>query len=103
MNKTQEPKYDAVAFADSGRAGGVSQVALGYRTALVNRVSGKAIPHDEPVFILRARDVHAVRAIEHYRGLCHDEDHKAFVAARVLQFQDFAEKHPERMKEPDSP
>lgn len=85
MRKYQEPKYDVA----NGR--------------LFNRVSGESIPDDEPVFILRARDVHAVATIGWYAGHCKNQEHVEIVKQRWLDFQQFRDEHPERMKEPDSP
>lgn len=67
---------------------------------IVNRISGEVIPDDEPVFIFRARDHHARKAIEFYQTIVEDEHHKAAIAETVEAFEVFAEMHPERMKEP---
>lgn len=84
MTRQQEPKYEI----RDGR--------------LVNRASGEAIPDDEPVMIFRARDKHAHGAILNYARLCRDEHHYGVVQDRARDFAEFAEKHPERMKEPDT-
>lgn len=85
MLVSQEPKYNA----EAGQ--------------LVNRASGKPIPSDEPVFILRAKDRNAVQAIMHYRSLClGNPEHYQAVDARVGDFLEFAANHPERMKYPDT-
>jgi len=84
MNVYQEPKYKIV----DGK--------------LVNRQSGEAIPDDEPVFILRARDRHAFGLLQRYAGLAKDEKHREAVFVRIVQFKNWAEMHPDRMKEPDS-
>ena len=68
----------------------------------VNRSSGEAIPDDEPVFIFRARDVHAANAITYYAGLCSDQEHDRIVRECAMDFIRFAKAHPERMKEPDT-
>lgn len=80
----QEPKYSS----DQG--------------GIFNRQSGEYIPHDEPVFILRARDKHAVEAISYYYDIVGDAHHAQVVMARREQFHAFAKEHPERMKEPDT-
>lgn len=69
---------------------------------IFNRASGQEIPHDEPVFIIRARDMHAACVIAHYMGLVQNDKHRAAVRDRLRDFIDFAIKHPERMKEPDT-
>lgn len=85
MLYSQEPKYDAIAGQ------------------LVNRATREPIPNDEPVFVLRAKDVNAVYAIMHYRSLClGNPDHYAAVDARVGDFLRFKEQHPDRMKKPDT-
>lgn len=87
MLKSQEPKYDVDA---NGR--------------LVNRATGIAIPDDEPVFVLRAKDKHAVKTLMRYADMCGDGDprHIDVVHQRLTDFIRFSEEHPERMHEPDS-
>jgi hypothetical protein len=85
LSLTQEPKYTV-----NG-------------SAIVNRASGEAIPADEPVFIFRARDKYAADVIGDYAAqFCTDPAHAAAVEARFIQFSEWAEAHPERMKEPDT-
>lgn len=84
MLNTQEPKYDVA----NGR--------------IVNRDSGEAIPDDEPVFIFRARDVHAVDALHGYLMHVMDAHHMGCVSRRIDDFKRFAAEHPDRMKEPDT-
>ena len=89
LTTAQEPKY-TVSQKD-GR--------------LVNRATGKPIPDDEPVFVLRAQDVKAIYALQAY--LSHvagsgDIRHVSVVNARIANFIDFANAHPERMKTPDT-
>lgn len=85
MLTTQEPKYDV---NKDGR--------------LVNRFSGEVIPDDEPVFVLRARDMKAAQAILDYGDSCSDKEHREVVHGRYHDFMAFAKNHPERMKEPDT-
>jgi Restriction alleviation protein Lar len=81
----QEPKYTV-----NGRA-------------IVNRASNEEIPHDEPVFILRARDVHAMYALRSYLlRLPAGSEHRRAVEARCMDFFNFKAAHLDRMKEPDS-
>lgn len=87
MDAKQEPKYEA----RDGR--------------IFNRASGEAIPDDEPVFILRARDTTAVATLLHYyhgHRLAENDQHADAVLQRVLDFQRFMREHPERMKYPDT-
>lgn len=85
LAQTQEPKYTTT---QHGR--------------IVSRSTGKVIPDDEPVFILRAQDVHAVDAIIAYSSLCESSEHRAAVLERAKAFQTFADAHAERMKEPST-
>ena len=84
MSEEQEPKYR---FEDG---------------LVVNRASGEPIPADEPVFIFRARDVHARAALEAYASVLLPGEHRDAIARRVADFASFAARHPERMKEPDT-
>lgn len=83
LPRSQEPKYTVTG------------------SHIVNRASGEAIPHDEPVFIFRARDKFAVRALLDYAARCTD-NHYAAVRKRAKDFRTFASRHPERMKKPDT-
>lgn len=69
---------------------------------IVNRATGKPIPDDEPVFILRAKDVHASAALAAYLRELGEIEHRAAVQARIDAFDAFAAAHPERMKYPDT-
>lgn len=80
----QEPKYDVD------------------EDGLFNRQSGEAIPHDEPVFILRARDVHALDVLDFYAGKVKNDHHRDVVNGRYSQFLRFKKTHPDCMKEPDT-
>lgn len=85
MKVEQESKFDAI------------------EGHLVNRATGEAIPDDEPVFILRAKDRQAVYALMAYRSRClGNADHYRAVDARVGQFLKFKDEHPGRMKQPDT-
>lgn len=70
--------------------------------ALVNRASGEAIPADEPVFIFRARDVHAREALEAYACVLVPGLHRDKVCERIADFARFAAANPQRMKVPDT-
>lgn len=82
--RLQEPKY---AF-HNGR--------------VFNRASGEAIPLDEPVFVFRARDVHALAVLGRYASFVANDAHRATIISRVNDFRRFASEHPLRMKEPDT-
>lgn len=66
----------------------------------VNRVSGEAIPDDEPVIIFRARDHHALAVLAYYQSLAGDDHHRRAIQDRIDEFSAYQIAHPERMKEP---
>lgn len=64
----------------------------------------EVLPDDEPLFFIRGRDCLAIRALEGYRDLsiadgCNDY-HFQLLDRDLAKFKEFAEKHPERMKQP---
>jgi hypothetical protein len=76
-------------------------------THIVNRQSGEVIPHDEPVFILRAKDKFAINALKSYHAAIRvsrvvGNEHKDAVFVRAKHFQAFAQNHPERMGAPNT-
>lgn len=96
MNPVQEPKYDV---NEEGN--------------LFNRASGEEIPEDEPVFILRARDVLAHQAIDYYHRISSysmeerqlslaEQEQRRAIKIRLDQFRRFAKDNPDRMKKPDT-
>lgn len=86
MNAYQESKY---------KIDGVNE-------RLVNRHTGLPIPDDEPLFVLRARDIHAVATLDFYAGFPgHSPEHRAAVEERINAFEEFEAKYPDRMKQPD--
>ena len=85
MKPTQEPKYD-----------------VNIAGQICNRATGEPIPDDEPVFIFRARDRKARKALVDYLHACDDDGHRDAIEKRVIDFTRFAERHPDRMKEPDT-
>jgi hypothetical protein len=71
---------------------------------IVKTSNGEPIPHDEPVFLIRARDRLAIPLLRMYWLLsevdgCNDY-HFAALKASIEQFQEFAAKNPFRMKQP---
>lgn len=84
MPVTQEPKY------------GIRD------NRLYNRASGEFIPADEPVFIFRARDRHAIYALAQYKGHGLKAKHAEAVGERIKDFRAFMHAFPARMKEPDT-
>ena len=67
---------------------------------IVNRASGEAIPDEEPIFVLRAKDRLAVRTLTAYFSAIEDPEHARAVATRLEDFKRFAREHPERMEDP---
>ena len=63
------------------------------------------VPDDEPLFILRARDVNAVATLKEYLRLaCRscDTDHTRAICKRISDFDKFKKEYPDRMKIPDT-
>ncbi len=69
---------------------------------LCSRATGRAIPDDEPVFVLRAQDRKAHVALMAYCRACDDEAHRDNVLQRLGDFEAFGLQHPDRLKEPDT-
>lgn len=102
----QDPKYqiEVVSVQKPGATEGTTHTIA----RLVNRASGKPIPEDEPVFILRGQDRVASqgiadygRALERYDGAIRPMPIEHDVWTRYEEFERFAVNHPERMKTPD--
>jgi hypothetical protein len=66
----------------------------------VNRVSGEAIPDDEPVIIFRARDVHTISVLRHYQALANEPHHIRAIQDRIDEFAAYQEANPHMLKEP---
>lgn len=82
--KTGDPKYDIE------------------NNQLVNAFTREPIPSDEPIFILRAKDIHARGTIGDYGFRCLTAAQKHSVRLRRVEFDNFAAERGERMKEPDT-
>lgn len=71
---------------------------------IFNTVSGEPIPEDEPLMLLRARDVNALAAMVMYYNECKENGcnplHMLGIQNRIDKFRKFSVDHPERMKEP---
>ena len=85
MQSTQDPKY------------GINEEGK-----LCNIATGVAIPNDEPVFILRAKDVTAEQTLSYYLTMTATEDHKQAIMHRREDFKNFRIANPDRMKAPDT-
>jgi len=70
---------------------------------IVVRATGKPIPDDEPIFIIRASDLSAEGALETYfQSIDMGTPHEHAVRLVIRAFEAFAAKHKDRMKEPDT-
>ena len=69
---------------------------------IVNRDTGNAIPLSEPVFPLRASDVHAAKAIRLYARECLRIPHRDACLEVARQFEEYAAENSAAMKEPDT-
>jgi hypothetical protein len=68
---------------------------------LVKKSTGRPIPDDEPLFILRGKDRNALPTLMAYAFLCSDLEHRELVMKSVLDFKSFAVDNPDIMKEPN--
>jgi hypothetical protein len=88
LGDAQEPKYDV--HEDTGQ--------------LYNRVTGNFIPPDEPIFILRAQDAMAPRAIANYMASIQDISpvgHVEICSRRIDEFVAWQKANPGKVKNPD--
>ena len=70
--------------------------------ALANAVTREYIPDDEPIFILRAKDRHAIKLLRQYMAMCSDINHRKAIYKCIKEFDEFALLNPEKMGEPDT-
>ncbi len=63
--------------------------------------TGKHIPKDEPLFILRAQDKRALPALRFYMNSLKNAEHQKSVRLRIKDFNAWKREHPDTMKEPD--
>jgi hypothetical protein len=71
---------------------------------IVKTANGEAIPEDEPLFLMRARDRLAIPMLRIYEQLsrvdgCNDY-HFDKLSRTIGEFEDFARTNPGRMKQP---
>lgn len=85
MKPTQDPKY-----------------ILNKKGQICNGATEEPIPDDEPIFILRAKDVLAEQTLHYYLTMVATEQHKQAIKHRIQDFQRFRGEHPDRMKAPDT-
>lgn len=69
---------------------------------LVSTTKGMVVPENEPIFVLRARDLKSLSTIRCYQSLFTPTSHDWKVVQEVLDdFSEFRQKFPEKMKEPE--
>ena len=85
MKPTQDPKY-----------------GINKEGQICNIETGIPIPENEPVFMLRAKDILAAQVISYYENLVPAAEHKQAVLSRINDFKMFARAYPEAMKAPDT-
>ncbi len=81
---TQDPKYVVV----DGK--------------ICNKATKIPIPDDEPIFILRAKDMRAMAGLVNYYNACKNPEHRLAVSSRIVDFNEYSLRHGESMKEPDT-
>lgn len=76
----------------------------GLEPSIVKTSTVELIPRDEPVFLFRARDKFALATLQYYCERCAidgcTDEHMEGIHEAAEAFAEFAEKHPERMKQP---
>jgi hypothetical protein len=75
-----------------------------FRLALVKISNDEVIPEDEPVFILRARDIHALDTLMHYQAVCRAGDCNEYqmegIDFALKRFVVWQMKNADKMKQP---
>lgn len=88
LTEQQEPKYKVCTLTGT----------------LLNRTTGVPIPSDEPLFIMRAKDVMATRAMHEYRDavkVISPAAHVELVTRRIREFRAWQKANPGKVKNPD--
>ncbi len=71
---------------------------------IVKKSNGEILPHDEPLFLIRARDRLALPLLREYRRMCQGDGCNEYIVGlldeMITQFDEFQKEHPERMKQP---
>ena len=74
------------------------------RIRIVKTSNGEAIPDDEPLYLLRARDRLVLPLLNKLQELCREDGCTSYQleanADAIADFAKFAWEHPERMKQP---
>ncbi len=81
-----------------------SKFAVSTDGKIYKKSNGEIVPDDEPLFLLRARDVLAISFFEAYVRISKEAECNSYhfykLGQTVAGFIRFREKHPERMKMP---
>ncbi len=85
MKSTQDPKY------------GINEDGI-----ICNIATGVPIPSDEPIFILRAKDVLAEQTIAYYLTMTATNGHGQAIQNRIDSFKNFRLANSDKMKAPDT-
>lgn len=78
-----------------------------YGQVTVEKQPGNPLGEDEPIFILRARDMYAAEAIRAYAEICQEAEpptqprHLAAIENARARFEKWQEQNPELVKQPD--
>lgn len=75
-----------------------------YEGKIINSSTGKPIPDNEPVFILRAQDKKSTDAILHYQRICdnfNQKDKVGDIMEKFIKYQ-LKDENSDRLKEPDT-
>ncbi len=69
---------------------------------LVSKTHDEAVPENEPIFVLRARDSKALGTIRCYQSLFTPTSRNWKIIQKILEdFSEFRQKFPEEMKKPE--
>lgn len=78
--------------------------AVNEKGQVYNRVSGEVVPQEEPLFMLRARDILALGTLSDYAVRAVNDNctdiHLEGIDATIRQFEKFRRQFSERMKQP---
>jgi hypothetical protein len=85
--RTPDPKYN-IAYGQDGKP------------VLVNAATGVEV--DEPIFILRAKDEHAIKILMAYATECRILSHVGSVLQRMAEFITWRAENKDKIKEPDT-
>ena len=75
------------------------------KSSIVNTATGKPIPDDEPVFILRAKDSAVLETLGHYKSITRlmgaSEEFLTHIEQIIIRFAEWEDDNNHLMKVPD--